>query len=196
MLKRLFDITASAIGLILISFIFLIISFLIKLDSSGPVFFRQKRVGQNGIIFRIHKFRTMYIKSENQSRITVGDDARITRFGHILRRYKLDELPQLIDVLIGNMSLVGPRPEVEEFINLYPEDIKKKVLSLRPGITDRASLEMINENQLLSKYSDPHAAYISEILPIKQDFYIDYVSNHSFATDIKIIFDTIIKITK
>ena len=196
MIKRLFDIFASFVGLILLSFFFIIIAVFIKFDSKGKVFYRQERVGRYGSLFKIHKFRTMQESSRINLKLTIGNDPRITRVGFYLRKYKLDELPQLIDVFIGKMSLVGPRPEVKEFIDLYPEDIKQKILSIRPGITDRASLEMIDENEILSKYADPYSAYINEIIPIKQDFYLDYVNNHNFFTDIKIIFDTILKIIK
>ena len=196
MFKRSFDIVCSALGIVLLFPLFVIISVWIKLDSKGPVFFRQVRVGRYGIPFRIHKFRTMYVNAELAGRLTVGRDDRITRSGHLLRRTKFDELPQLIDVLIGKMSLVGPRPEVPEFIDCYPEDVRKKVLSVRPGITDRASVEMIDENNILSAYSDPRNAYIKYILPQKQSYYLEYVDNQSLVTDIKIIIATISKIIK
>lgn len=194
MLKRLFDMVCAAIGLAVLSPLLVLIAIWIKLDSPGPIFFRQVRVGRFGVPFRIHKFRTMRINAEQAGRLTVGRDNRITRSGHLLRKSKLDELPQLIDVLVGKMSLVGPRPEVQEFIDCYPADIKQKVLSVRPGITDRASIEMVDENEILSKYSDPNQAYIEHILPIKQRYYVEYVEKNSLATDIKIIFDTILKI--
>lgn len=194
MLKRLFDMVCAAIGLAVLSPLLVLIAIWIKLDSPGPIFFRQVRVGRFGVPFRIHKFRTMRINAEQAVRLTVGRDNRITRSGHLLRKSKLDELPQLIDVLVGKMSLVGPRPEVQEFIDCYPADIKQKVLSVRPGITDRASIEMVDENEILSKYSDPNQAYIEHILPIKQRYYVEYVQKNSLATDIKIIFDTILKI--
>ncbi len=196
MAKRIFDIVLSGLGLLFLFPIMLIIAIWIKLDSHGPIFFRQERVGRYGILFRIHKFRTMRVNSELAGRLTVGRDARITRCGHFLRKKKLDELPQLIDVFIGKMSLVGPRPEVQEFINFYPSDIRDKVLSVRPGITDRASIEMVNENDVLSKFIDSRQAYIENILPLKQDYYVDYVDNHRLITDIRIIFDTILKIIK
>lgn len=196
MLKRLFDLLCAALGLAALFPVLLLIAIWIKLDSPGPVFFRQVRVGRFGIPFRIHKFRTMRVNAEQAGRLTVGRDSRITRSGHILRKTKLDELPQLIDVLIGKMSLVGPRPEVQEFIDCYPDDIKTKVLSVRPGITDRASIEMVDENEILSKYPDPRQAYIDHILPIKQRYYLEYVDNHGVIADIKIIFDTILKIVR
>ncbi|TDR13086.1 sugar transferase [Marinomonas communis] len=196
MLKRLFDILCAALGLAAMLPVLVLIAIWIKLDSPGPVFFRQVRVGRFGIPFGIHKFRTMRVNAEQEGRLTVGRDSRITRSGHLLRKTKLDELPQLIDVLIGKMSLVGPRPEVQEFIDCYPDDIKAKVLSVRPGITDRASIEMMDENEILSKYSDAEKAYIEHILPLKQKYYIDYVNNNSLFTDVFIIFKTIYKIIK
>lgn len=192
--KRLFDIFCSVIGLFVLLPLFLVIALWIKLDSKGPVFFRQNRVGRFGQPFLIHKFRTMRINSESAGRLTVGRDSRITRSGHFLRKFKLDELPQLIDVLFGDMSLVGPRPEVQEFIDHYPKDVRTKVLSVRPGITDRASIEMVDENEILSKYVDSAQAYIDVILPLKQRYYIEYVESHGVVTDIKIIFKTILKI--
>ena len=196
MVKRFFDITTSFVGLICLLPLLVIIAVWIKLDSSGPVFFRQVRVGRFGIPFRIHKFRTMAVNSESWGRLTVGSDSRITFSGHILRKTKIDELPQLIDVLIGKMSLVGPRPEVQEFIDCYPQDIKEKVLSVRPGITDRASIEMVDENEILAGYEDSRQAYIDIILPIKQKYYVEYVNRNCFLLDISLIFLTILKIVK
>ena len=194
MIKRLFDLIVSFLGLLILFPLFLIIAVCIVRDSKGPVFFRQVRVGINGKLFRIHKFRTMYLYSESQGKLTVGPDRRVTKVGYFLRKYKIDELPQLIDVLIGNMSLVGPRPEVLEFINEYPTHIRQAVLSVRPGITDRASIEMIDENQILADYPDSKEAYINIILPLKQKYYIDYVNEQSFFLDIKIICITLHRI--
>ncbi len=194
MTKRFFDISASFIGLLLLIPFFLLIALWIELDSSGEVFFRQVRVGRFGIPFKIHKFRTMCVEAEGSGRLTVGDDMRITKSGKFLRKFKLDELPQLIDVLLGDMSLVGPRPEVKEFIDEYPADVREKVLSVRPGITDLASIEMVDENNILGQYDDPRQAYVDVILPIKQKHYIDYVDNQSFWLDLKIIFLTFKKI--
>jgi lipopolysaccharide/colanic/teichoic acid biosynthesis glycosyltransferase len=174
--------------------LFLFIALWIKLDSQGPVFFRQDRVGLRGKIFEIHKFRTMKVSSESKGRLTVGKDNRITKSGRFLRKYKVDELPQLIDVILGKMSLVGPRPEVKEFIDIYSLDIRNKVLSVRPGITDMASIKMVDENEILGKYEDPKQAYIDIILPIKQKYYLDYVNNHNIWFDLKIIFLTFKKI--
>lgn len=194
MLKRTFDLACSILGLALLAPLFLFVAIWIKWDSSGPIFFRQERVGRNGDVFRIHKFRTMRCDSEKKGRLTVGQDSRITNSGRFLRKSKVDELPQLIDVVLGKMSLVGPRPEVQEFIDEYPSDIRKIVLSVRPGITDKASIEMVDENEILSKYDDPREAYIEHVLPIKQKLYIDYVDKQTFLGDIHLIFKTITKI--
>lgn len=194
MAKRLFDMVCALIGLVVLSPLFLVIAVWIKLDSNGPVFFRQVRVGRNGKPFRIHKFRTMGVNSESVGRLTVGNDSRVTRSGHFLRKSKIDELPQLIDVVVGNMSLVGPRPEVQEFIDCYPSEVRRVVLSVRPGITDLASIEMVDENEILAKYTDSRKAYIEQILPIKQQYYVDYVRNNTLFEDISIIFKTIYKI--
>jgi lipopolysaccharide/colanic/teichoic acid biosynthesis glycosyltransferase len=194
MIKRIFDFVTSFFGLILLSLLFLFIALWIKLDSKGPVFFRQQRVGLKGEVFKIHKFRTMKESSEDQGRLTIGDDDRITQSGQFLRKFKFDELPQLIDVFIGKMSLVGPRPEVQEFLDIYPVDVKNKILSIKPGITDMASIEMANENDILGKYKNPKKAYIDIILPIKQKHYLNYVDNHNMWLDIKIIFLTLKRI--
>lgn len=194
MAKRLFDMVCALIGLVVLSPLFLIIAVWIKLDSQGPVFFRQVRVGKNGKPFRIHKFRTMSLNSESVGRLTVGNDSRVTRSGHFLRKSKIDELPQLIDVVVGNMSLVGPRPEVQEFIDCYPETVKREVLSVRPGVTDLAAIEMVDENEILANYSDARKAYIEHILPLKQGYYLDYVRHNTVLGDLRIIFKTIVKI--
>lgn len=194
-LKRIFDLLVSLLGLIILTPLFLLIAGLIKLDSNGPIFFRQARVGRNGDIFRIHKFRTMVSESDHQGlQITVGDDNRITKMGAFLRKCKIDELPQLVDVLAGNMSLVGPRPEVPIYIEYYPTKIRQVVLSVRPGITDYASIKYKDESTILGNAEDPHEVYINEILPIKQNLYIYYVRNQSFFGDIRIIFKTLINI--
>lgn len=194
MIKRFFDITTSFVGLLLLMPFFLMIALWVKLDSNGGVFFRQLRVGRFGIPFKIHKFRTMCVEAEGSSRLTVGDDIRITKSGKFLRKFKLDELPQLIDVLLGDMSLVGPRPEVKEFIDEYPIEVREKVLSVRPGITDLASIEMVDENEILGQYENPRQAYIDVILPIKQRHYVEYVDTQSFFMDVKIIFLTLTKV--
>ena len=194
MAKRLFDIVVSFCGLLILAPFFALIAVWIKLDSAGPVFFRQERVGRFGVIFKIHKFRTMLVDAEKLGRLTVGADSRITRSGYILRKTKIDELPQLIDVLLGQMSLVGPRPEVQEFIDCYPAEVSKKVLSVRPGITDKASIELVDENKVLAQYVDAKKAYIDIILPIKISYYLEYVDSHSVLVDLKLIFLTFKKI--
>ena len=194
MIKRLFDFFGYLCGLLVLVPFLLLIALCIKFNSKGPVFFRQLRVGLNGNLFRIHKFRTMMVDSETSGSLTVGNDTRITKSGRFLRKSKLDELPQLLDVFLGKMSLVGPRPEVKEFIDEYPEKVRKEVLSVRPGITDLASIEMIDENAIIARYDNPRQAYIEIILPIKQKYYVDYVQNQSLWLDMKIIFMTFKKI--
>ena len=192
MMKRSFDVLASAVGLMLLAPLFLVIALVVKMSSKGPVFFRQVRVGQYGKTFRIHKFRTMVFNAESTgAQITSGKDTRITHPGHFLRKYKLDELPQLIDVLVGNMSLVGPRPEVSRYVECYPEQVRDLILSVKPGITDPASIEFRSESEILGHYHDPDRAYIEEILPIKLRHYVDYVNFQSFIGDIQIIFKTL-----
>ena len=197
MIKRLLDIVASFIGLFLLSPVLLIIALLIKRDSPGPVFFRQERIGQYGKPFHIHKFRTMTVAQPSTAmQITVGQDARITRIGAFLRHYKIDELPQLIDVLHGSMSLVGPRPEVPKYVALYPEPTKSIVLSVRPGITDLASIEYRSESELLGKSSNPEQTYIEEVMPAKLAYCVQYVEQQSLWLDIQIIARTFIAILK
>ena len=196
-MKRLFDFIASFFGLILLAPIFVLIALWIKIDSRGPIFFRQERVGFQGEGFRIHKFRTMVLDAEKKGKqITVGADSRITTVGSFLRKYKLDEIPQLIDVLAGDMSLVGPRPEVSKYIDCYSDDEKFDVLSVKPGITDNASIEFRDENELLASSKDPEATYISEVLPKKIALYRKYVRERSFFGDVVIIFKTIFLIIK
>lgn len=193
LLKRLFDLVCSGLGLLFLSPLFLVIAALIKLESTEPVFFRQERVGRNGRVFWIHKFRTMSADAGRKDlQITIGRDRRITRVGAVLRKYKLDELPQLIDVLVGDMSLVGPRPEVPKYIACYPKVICAEVLSVRPGITDWASIQFRNENEILARAFDPERAYLEEVLPIKQRYYLKYVRGRSFFGDLVIIFATLL----
>ena len=192
MAKRCFDFFCSSLGLFLLSPLLLFLAFLIACDSPGPVFFRQERVGLRGRLFRIHKFRTMFVDAEHRGlQITVGHDPRVTRIGHFLRRYKLDELPQLFDVWRGQMSLVGPRPEVPRYVAFYPADVRELVLSVRPGITDRASIEFKDENMILGRACDPHLAYVDEILPVKLAYYVDYVRTRTFFGDFALILLTI-----
>jgi lipopolysaccharide/colanic/teichoic acid biosynthesis glycosyltransferase len=192
MIKRLFDLVIAALGLLLLSPALLVIALWIKLDSRGPVFFRQERVGLHGRSFRIHKFRTM-VEGAPQlgASLTVGADARITRAGRWLRQAKLDELPQLIDVLGGAMSLVGPRPEVPRYVAMYPSALRDKVLSVRPGITDRASLEFRHENALLAAAADPEREYTQVVLPTKLRFASEYVDQASLLGDIRLILLTL-----
>ena len=195
MLKRIFDIISSLFGLILLSPFMIIIAILIKLDSKGPVFFKQVRVTKNGREFKIFKYRTMKVGSDKYSQITVGKDSRITKVGDFLRKYKLDEIPQLINVLIGDMSLVGPRPEVPKYVALYTEE-QREILKVRAGITDYASIEFSNENDILANETDPEKAYIEKIMPRKIELNKKYLSEISVITDIKIILLTIKKILK
>lgn len=191
MAKRFFDWLASGLGLVLLVPLLLMLAALIKLDSPGSVFFRQERVGRGGKLFRIHKFRTMVTDAERRGlQITVGADARVTRVGQWLRKYKLDELPQLLDVWLGHMSLVGPRPEVPRYVECYPANVRDLVLSVRPGITDRASIEFKDENLILGRAADPDKAYVEEVLPIKLKYYVEYIETNSLLGDVKLIIRT------
>lgn len=193
--KRTFDVVLSLAGIVVLLPLFAVIAGSIKLDSPGPVFFRQERVGRFGRPFRIFKFRTMRPDSEQSGgQITVGDDPRITGAGTFLRRYKLDELPQLFNVVLGDMSLVGPRPEVPRYVALYPEKTRELVLSVPPGITDYASIEYRDENALLGKASDPEKTYVEEILPIKLRYYEKYLAEQSLLIDSKIILMTLARL--
>jgi lipopolysaccharide/colanic/teichoic acid biosynthesis glycosyltransferase len=188
MSKRLFDLVFAGLGLALLSPLLIGIALWIKADSEGPVFFRQQRVGRRGVLFRIHKFRTMKVDATATGpEITVGDDPRITHAGRFLRRTKLDELPQLIDVFAGTMSIVGPRPEVPRYVAMYPAALREKVLSVRPGITDRASIEFRNESALLAAAADPEREYADVVLPTKLRFAADYVDHASLAYDLGLI---------
>lgn len=189
-MKRLFDIIASGLGLIVLSPLFLILAIWIKLDSKGPVFYRQVRVGRNNIDFRIFKFRSMRVGADKGSLVTIGGrDPRVTRSGYWIRKFKLDELPQLINVFIGDMSLVGPRPEVRHYVDYWtPEQMH--VLDVRPGITDPASIKFRNENELMEQAEDPEKYYIEVIMQEKIRLYLEYVENHSFFGDIGLIFRT------
>ncbi len=194
MAKRLFDIVSSGIGLLCLAPVFVVMAIWIKLDSRGPVFYRQTRVGRYGRDFRIFKFRSMRVGSDKGRQITVGErDPRITRSGYFIRRYKIDELPQLINVFLGDMSIVGPRPEVRKYVDLYSEE-QRKVFQVRPGITDLASIKYRNENELLSQVDDPDTYYIDVIMPDKLTINLEYIRHQSFMGDIKIIFNTLFKI--
>ncbi len=195
--KRVLDLTFSSAGLVLFSPMFLLIAVLIKLDSAGPVFFRQERIGKGEHPFRIHKFRTMITGEEKRdSQLTIGDDRRITRTGRWLRRYKLDELPQLIDVIRGDMSIVGPRPEVPRYVERYPAKLREIVFSVRPGITDLASIEYKDENLILSRSNDPEKDYLENILPRKLEYYCEYVEQRSILLDLRIIGKTLLAIVR
>ncbi len=199
MSKRLFDLLASGLGLLLLGPLLVLIAVAIKLDTPGPVFFRQTRVGQHGVEFRIHKFRTMAHRDpaapadpdDAVPQLTIGADRRITRVGAVLRRTKLDELAQLIDVLRGRMSLVGPRPEVPRYVALYPQPLRDKVLGVRPGITDAASLAFRDEAALLAGAADPEREYIEVVLPAKLRLSAQYVDEASFAGDLRLILATL-----
>jgi lipopolysaccharide/colanic/teichoic acid biosynthesis glycosyltransferase len=195
-MKRLFDIFFSLVGLLILLPFFLIIALLISIDSRGGVFYRQIRVGKNEKDFKLLKFRSMKTNADKAGLLTVGGkDSRITRIGYFIRKYKIDELPQLINVLMGDMSLVGPRPEVRKYTSLYTTE-QKKVLSVKPGITDYASIEYSNENELLGKATNPEQTYIEEIMPAKLKLNIQYINDQSIATDFKIIFRTFFKIIR
>ena len=189
-MKRLFDIILSSLGLLLLSPLLAIVAIWIKLDSKGPIFYRQVRVGRYNQDFRIYKFRSMRVGSDKGSLVTIGGrDPRITTSGYFIRKFKIDELPQLINVLIGDMSLVGPRPEVRHYVNYWtPEQMH--VLDVRPGITDPASIKFRNENELLEKAENPEKYYIEVIMQEKIRLYLEYVNQHNLFYDLKIIFQT------
>jgi len=190
--KRIFDLLFSAAALLLLAPCFVLIALAIRWDSAGPVLFRQERVGRGGRLFRIRKFRTMVVDAPARGpAITIGQDPRITRVGAWLRRTKLDELPQLIDVLCGHMSLVGPRPEVPQYVALYPDDLRERVLSVRPGITDPVSLKLADEARVLAASSDPERTYREELLPAKLREAVAYAEQASLWSDLRIIAATV-----
>jgi lipopolysaccharide/colanic/teichoic acid biosynthesis glycosyltransferase len=194
MLKRCLDILFALAGLILLLPVFALISLWISLDSRGGIFYRQVRVGRGGLDFKLLKFRTMQTGAEKQGLLTVGNaDRRITRAGYYLRKYKFDELPQLFNVLKGDMSLVGPRPEVRKYVSLYTPE-QRKILSLRPGITDYASIEYSRESEILAAAADPEKLYIEEIMPAKIRLNEKYIREQGMLTDLKIILKTLVKI--
>ncbi|TPH05493.1 sugar transferase [Haemophilus haemolyticus] len=193
---RFFDFILGLVGLVVLAPIFIMLAIWIKIDSKGPVFYKQVRVGQNGINFGLFKFRSMVVDADKKGLITVGGrDPRITRSGYFIRKYKLDELPQLINVLVGDMSLVGPRPEVRKYVNLYIDE-QQKVLSVKPGITDYASIEYMDENEILGKSSDPEKTYIEDIMPEKIKYNMKYINNKNLFEYFKIIFLTVLKIVR
>ena len=188
---RLFDILFSVLGLILLSPIFIVLYIIIRTGSKGGAFYVQERIGKDGRLFMLYKFRTMHVGSDSEGLLTIGkDDNRITRVGYFLRKTKIDELPQLLNVLKGDMSLVGPRPEVRKYVDLYTEE-QRKVLSVRPGITDYASIEYVNENELLSKASDPDRVYIEEVMPDKIKLNMKYLEHYTMQEYFRIIFLTL-----
>jgi len=193
-MKRFFDIVFSLAGIIVFSPFFVIFSGLVVIDSGFPIFYIQQRVGKNSIDFLLLKFRTMYVDSDEKGLLTVGaKDVRVTRIGYFLRKYKIDELPQLFNVLAGEMSIIGPRPEVRKYVNMYTLE-QKKVLSVKPGISDYASIEFANENEILSKSDNPEQLYIHEIMPAKLKLNLQYIQDQDPLTDLKIIFRTIRRI--
>lgn len=193
---RFCDIVCSFLGLLIFSPLFLIVSLWIVIDDPGPVFYRQQRVGKNGKDFGLLKFRSMRVGADKMSLITIGDrDPRVTRAGYYIRKYKLDELPQLWNVLVGDMSLVGPRPEVRRYVDVYTEE-QRKVLSVRPGITDYASIEYIDENVLLAQSDDPDKTYIEQIIPAKIALNMRYIEHQTLGEYLKIIFLTLYKIVR
>jgi lipopolysaccharide/colanic/teichoic acid biosynthesis glycosyltransferase len=193
--KRLFDIAIAAAGLLLLLPVLLALSLWIRVDSPGPVFYRQERVGRHGVSFRIHKFRTMKAGAQGLP-LTVGDDPRITRAGAWLRRTRLDELPQLIDVLVGDMSLVGPRPEVPRYVAHYPPALRERALSVRPGLTDPATLDALDEARQLAQAADPERAYIETILPAKLQRAVDYAERATLWTDLAVLAGTVRRLAR
>ncbi len=192
MVKRLFDLLVASVALLLLAPVMGILALAIKLDSPGPVFFRQERIGRHGVPFRIHKFRTMVADAPARGLpLTVGKDPRITRVGAWLRQRRLDELPQLIDVWLGRMSLVGPRPEVPRYVQHYPAALRDRALAVRPGITDPSSLAHLDEDALLAAAEDPEREYIERILPRKLQLAADYAARASLWTDLQVIVRTL-----
>ena len=192
-IKRVFDIIASLCGIIITGVFLVIISLVIKFTSKGPIFFKQSRVGKDGMLFQILKFRTMVVNAESLGKqITIGNDNRITKVGHFLRKYKIDELPQLFNVFIGDMSLVGPRPEVPKYVELYTDE-QRRVLVVKPGITDLASIRYRNENELLGKADNPEELYINIIMPDKLKLNLQYIDKSNIFLDVYIIVKTIVK---
>mgnify|MGYP001815787708 CR=1 FL=1 len=195
--KRIFDLVFVVPGIIVLLPLLAVIAVLVRLDSPGPAFFRQVRVGRFGREFRIFKFRTMSVGSDGDGpKVTVGSDARITAVGRVLRKYKLDELPQLFNVLKGEMSLVGPRPEVPDYVKYYPDDCRDKVLSVPPGLTDYAAIEFRNESEILDAAQDPVLAYVQDVLPQKLSFYEKYIDERSLLLDIRLILRTFVVIVR
>jgi lipopolysaccharide/colanic/teichoic acid biosynthesis glycosyltransferase len=195
-MKRLFDVGCCVLGLIVLAPILLLIALLIRTDSKGPILYVQERIGLNGRPFYIFKFRTMVMDADKKGLLTIGGkDPRVTRIGYSLRRYKLDELPQLFNVLKGDMSLVGPRPEVKKYVDLYSSS-QREVLTVKPGITDYASIVFVDENDILAKSADPEQAYIQEIMPAKLALNRKYIDEKGLLTDLRIIVKTLLRIIR
>mgnify|MGYP000666363737 FL=1 len=193
--KRIFDIVSSLIALVIFSPLIIIISLWIALDSRGGVFYRQIRVGKNQKEFGLYKFRSMRPNSDKAGQITVGNDSRVTKVGKFIRKFKIDEVPQLINILKGDMSVVGPRPEVPKYVNMYSEE-QLKVLSVLPGLTDYASIEYLDEQKILGASEDPDKAYIEEVMPAKLKLNLKYIADRGFWLDIKLVFRTVGKIIR
>ena len=196
MLKRTFDIVVSLVALTVFLPLLIVLGLAVRVDSPGRALFRQVRVGRRGQPFQILKFRSMFEQLEPGSQVTVADDLRITRVGRVLRRTKLDELPQLLNVLKGEMSLVGPRPEVPKYVDLYPPTVRDLVLSVRPGLTDEAAIEFVREGDMLARAADPESAYVHEVLPKKLAIYTAYVRNRTFCGDMRILAQTLVRLTR
>lgn len=194
-MKRAFDLVAAVLGLVLLSPVMAVVTVLVKLDTEGPAVFRQVRIGMRGREFRIWKFRTMRIVADGPA-VTAGADPRITRVGRWLRSWKLDELPQLLNVVLGDMSLVGPRPEVPQYVDLWPEWARERILSVRPGITDPASLAFRRESDVLAAVDDPERHYVNTILPEKVALYTAYVDGQTFLGDCRILLRTLISVVR
>lgn len=196
MSKRAFDLLGASAGLLLLAPVLLLIALWIRLDSPGPVLYRQQRVGRGGRLFTIYKFRTMRQRPVDGPQLTVGADPRVTRAGRFLRHYKLDELPQLWNVVQGSMSLVGPRPEVPRYVDCYPPEHRRVVLSVAPGITDWAAIRYKDENAILARAADPERAYVEAVLPVKLDYYVRYVRERTFWGDVRILAHTLAAIVR
>ncbi|CAN7457013.1 sugar transferase [Massilia sp. LjRoot122] len=196
MSKRAFDLLGASAGLLVLAPVLLLIAFWIRLDSPGPVLYRQQRVGRCGRLFTIYKFRTMQQRTVDGPQLTVGADPRVTRAGRFLRHYKLDELPQLWNVVQGSMSLVGPRPEVPRYVDRYPPEQRRLVLSVAPGITDWAAIRYKDENAILARAADPERAYVEAVLPVKLDYYVRYVKERSFWGDVRILAHTLLAVVR
>jgi lipopolysaccharide/colanic/teichoic acid biosynthesis glycosyltransferase len=195
-MKRAFDLCLALLAMLVFIPLFLVVAILIKLDTPGSVLFKQCRVGRNGKPFMLYKFRTMHMRPEPKVQLTIGShDPRITSAGYWLRKYKIDELPQIINVLLGDMSFVGPRPELVKYVKLYSQD-QQRVLTVKPGITDWASIAFCNESDLLAHAADPESFYINEIIPVKLSRSLQYIDKHDIWTDIKILYFTFCRVVK